>query len=338
MKKQQKLKYLSYLITPLNTLILLCLLAFTPTAVYAGSELFIHGEINDDDTITLPLYEGRSNGRVVWFIVTDASDGDLAEEFGVNRAQKLENASGTAAVQTGYFDDEGVLQFSSTVDFDPERIVVSGPDGFPPLQAEPGSIGEDGYSPLVQLSDGTILNAPHVANDSGVHDSAHDLDLDEGTVRIELVDGFARDKPILYISTESSSPVGAALEASTYAPALNAAPFVGGDGTDSSRASLAAITNGQTGINNRQRQGLNSALMGEGDPLNMLAWLPNQGRYSPLWDVFLSTWAPGENPTRQEDFFEIEDLAEEGQITAPDGGAWGPSGFIVNCPIVKRVD
>jgi hypothetical protein len=153
-----------------------------------------------------------------------------------------------------------------------------------------------------------------------------------------LVDGFARGKPVLYISTEASDPGGAALEGSTFAPALNAAPFVGGDGTDSSRASLAAITNGQTGVDNRQRQGLNSALMGEGDPLNMLAWLPNQGRYSPLWDVLLSTWAFGEKPKLQDRFADIEDLADDGEITAPDGSAWGPTGFIVNCAIVKRVN
>lgn len=293
------------LFNPLRALVLLGLLASISTSAYAGSKQFISGEINDDDTITLPLLEGRSNGQTVWFIITDASDDDFAEAFGANRAQKLENARGTTAIQTGFFDNNGVLHFTATVDFSPQRIIVPGPDGFPPLQAEPGSVAEDGYSPLVQLPDGTIVNAPHVANDSGVHDSADDLNMDDRTVRIELVDGFARDKPVLYISTESSSPVGAALEASTFAPSLNAAPFVGGDGTDSARASLAAITNGQTGVNNRQRQGLNSALMGEGDPLNMLAWLPNQGRYSPLWDVHLSTFAPGETPTRQEDFLTL---------------------------------
>ena len=323
---------------PLRGLVLLTMLAFASTAAYAGSKQFISGEINDNDTITVSLHEGRSNGQTVWFIVTDASDDEFAEAFGANRAQKLENARGTTAVQSGYFDNDGVLQFAATVDFSPARIVVPGPDGFPPLQAEPGSVGEPGYSPLVELPDGTILNAPHVANNTGVHDSAEDVNLDERSVRIELVDGFARDKPVLYISMEASDPVGAALEASTFAPALNAAPFIGGDGTDSSRASLAAITNGQTGLSNRQRQGLNSALMGEGDPLNMLTRLPNQGRYSPLWDVHLSTWAPGERPRRQEDFSDIEDLAEDGRITAPDGSAWGPSGFIVNCPIVKRVD
>ena len=44
------------------------------------------------------------------------------------------------------------------------------------------------------------------------------------------------------------------------------------------------------------RQGINSALLGEGDPLNVLAWTPNQGRYSPLWDVHVSQWAAGRTP------------------------------------------
>ena len=52
-----------------------------------------------------------------------------------------------------------------------------------------------------------------------------------------------------------------ALENVTYAPALNAAPFAGGDGTDSSRTTLVAFVNGQTGAGNPQRQGLNSALL-----------------------------------------------------------------------------
>ena len=42
--------------------------------------------------------------------------------------------------------------------------------------------------------------------------------------------------------------------------------------------------------------------------------------------------------SRQRDFFDIEALAEDGDITAPDGTRWGPSGFIVNCPIISRLD
>ena len=75
-----------------------------------------------------------------------------------------------------------------------------------------------------------------------------------------------------------------------------------------------------------------------GAPRNMLAWLPNQGRYSPLWDVHLSTFAAGVRPSLQTDFFDIEDLAEDGNVTTPDGSPWGPSNFVVNCPIIQRVE
>ena len=310
------------------------------THTFAGDRLFIESAtLNDDDTATFPIYEGRVGEETVWFILTDASDGDFADEFEINEADKLENARGSGAVQSAWIDDDGVFHFDATVDFSPERVIVPSPGtGFPPLVAEPGSVGELGYSPLAELPDGTIINAPHIANSTGLHDSAEDLDTNDRTVRIELVDGFARRKPVLYISTDASSPVAAALEGSTYAPALNDAPGLGNDGSDSSRSSLAAFTNGQTGVGNRDRQGLNSALLGEGDPINLLAWLPNQGRYSPLWDVFLTTWDNPADAELIERFADVEDLAEDGDVTAPDGTEWGPSNFIVNCPIVQRVD
>lgn len=79
---------------------------------------------------------------------------------------------------------------------------------------------------------------------------------------------------------------GAALEDATYAPALDAAPSVGDDSSASSRATLIGFINGQAGVTNPPRQGtINSALLGEGDPLPLLRWNPSQGRYSSLWDV-----------------------------------------------------
>lgn len=132
-----------------------------------------------------------------------------------------------------------------------------------------------------------------------------------------------------YVSTDSSDPAAAALEDVTYAPALNAAPFAGGDGTDSARASLAAFVNGQTGPNNPNRQGLNSAVLDGLDPLNNLAWNPSQGRYSPLWDVFAAGWtnaaiAAGKN-VRQTAFADVAKLAKDGLITAPGGAGFGPA-------------
>jgi len=132
--------------------------------------------------------------------------------------------------------------------------------------------------------------------------------------------------------------VAATLENVTLAPALNFAPTLDNDGTDSSRASLAAFVNGQTGAANPQRQGLNSAILDGLSPLNVLRWNPSQGRYSPLWDVHLTAWTPaaiaaGQN-LRQEDFGDILGLASHGLVTAPDGSPFAASGFIVNCPII----
>jgi len=152
--------------------------------------------------------------------------------------------------------------------------------------------------------------------------------------------GFSGGKKVRYVSTDSSNPVAAALEDATLAPALDAAPVPGGDGTDVARASLAAFVNGQTGAANPQRQGLNSAIADGLDPLNVLRWAPNQGRYSPLWDVHLAAWSSraiaARLNARQMDFGDVIGLASKALVTAPDGSPFAASGFIVDCPIVSE--
>src|SRR3954447_13440161 len=301
-----------------------------------GGAVFIpSAHENGDGTVTLPLHRGTSGGHDVWFVVLDASTSGAAQAFGANRSNKLANARGTTAVQKVSVHS-GVIDFPRTVDFSPDRAVTPGPTGFPPAAALPGAVGKPGYSPLIQLPDGSIVNAPQLANDTGRADKVVSLDAVRGTVRYKETDGFARGNPVRYVSTESSLDVAAALEDVTYAPALNAAPFAGGDGTDSARASLAAFVNGAIGAANPQRQGLNSAILDGLDPLNILAWAPNQGRYSPLWDVHLAAWAPGVAPTRQTEFAKVADLGRAGTVTAPDGTPFGASGFIVDCPIVSQ--
>ncbi len=309
-----------------------------PVAAHASAtsaRVFVPSAVvNADHTATLPLHRGRVGTQTVWYVVTEASDSNHAARWGASVSQKLANARGTAAVQKVTRDPDGTLVFPATVDFSPTHVIQGGPLGFPPAAAAPGAVGNAGYSPLVQLPDGTVLNAPQLANASGQADKVVRIDTGAGTVRYALTDGFSRGNAVVYLSTESSDPGAAAIEDVTYAPSLNAAPFAGGDGTDSARAGLAAFTNGPTGVTNPQRQGLNSALLGEGDPLNVLAWMPNQGRYSPLWDVHLTQWAPGVTPTRQTDFSKIADLGRSGRVTGFPGGAWGASGFIVDCPII----
>jgi len=102
---------------------------------------------------------------------------------------------------------------------------------------------------------------------------------------------------------------------------------------------LAGFVNGQTGANNPQRQGLNSALLDGLDPLQVVRWNPSQGRYSPIWDIHLTRWsdaivAAGQN-LRQTDYGTVQNLAQQGSVTAPDGSPFRASGFIVNCPIVS---
>ncbi|MDH5288860.1 MAG: hypothetical protein OEY41_02565, partial [Acidimicrobiia bacterium] len=117
-------------------------------------------------------------------------------------------------------------------------------------------------------------------------------------VTLALTDGFSRGDAVVYLSTDVSDHDVAALEGSTWASLLQQAPKAGDDSTASGRASLAAFVNGPTGADNPERQGVNSALLGDGDPLNVLAWTPNQGRYSPLWDVHITQWGVDRTPER----------------------------------------
>ena len=295
---------------------------------------------NPDGTVTLPLHRGTSRGRTVWYILLDSSSGDDAKARGINESQKLANARGSAAVQKATVSSNGTVDFPASVNFAfGMRSVVAGPQGFPPDSATYSAQGEDGYSPLIQLPDGTIENAPQVANDTGRAPKVRAIDFNALTVTLEETDGFQGGKAVKYLSTDSSHPVAAALENVTFAPALDQAPTLGNDGTDSSRTSLAAFVNGQTGAANPQRQGLDSAILDGLSPLNVLRWNPSQGRYSPLWDVHLAAWTPAAIAARmnlhQTDFGDVLGLASHGLVTAPDGTAFTASGFIVNCPIIS---
>jgi len=304
-----------------------------------GHTLFIKSAVeNANGTVTFPLYRGTSHGQTVYYVLVDASDGNFAQQFGINKSQKLANAANTAAVQKVTIVN-GVIDFRATVDFTPIRQVTPGPSGFPPAAAQPGAVGETGYSPLIQLPNGIIVNAPHIANSTGQADKVVSFDLIRNRVTYRETNAFQGGDPIKYVSFESSSPVAAALENATWAPALDSAPFLNDDSTESSRAPLAGFINGQTGANNPQRQGINSALLDGLDPLQVVRWNPSQGRYSPLWDVHLTKWADqivaaGQN-LRQTDYGTIENLAQQSQVTAPDGSPFTASGFIVNCPIVS---
>ncbi|HXZ25271.1 MAG TPA: hypothetical protein VEI24_03535 [Nitrospiria bacterium] len=291
--------------------------------------------------VTLPIFEGRRNGEPVWYVVTESSNKEDAERRGVNYALKLANAKGTIAVQKVGVKD-GLVQFLGSVDFSPERIVKPGPTGFPPAEAKPGAIGEPLYTPMIELPDGTVLNAPQIRNKTGVHDRLIRIDLVNHTATFRMTRGYFQGRTVYYTTFNASDPVVAAIEAGNYTPNLKATPDKGSNTPNSALTGLAPIVNGPTGKHNPQRQGLDSALMGEGDPFNIVEEIPAGDRallYSPMWDVHASVWSAMAMPVSTgralKDFTTVAQLAAKGQITGPDGKPWGPIGVVVNCPIIS---
>jgi hypothetical protein len=301
--------------------------------------------------VTYPLYRGTSNGRRVDYVITDASDLSAARALGVNYTPKLAQAAGTAAVQNSMSEigSGNGIDFPASVDFSPSRILVPGPAGFPPAQAQPGAVGEPGYSPLVRVvfrGRTVVLNAPQIANATGRADKI--VQLGQTDVSYRETDGCYDNESVHYASFDASNPVAAAIEDVTYAPALDATPAPGcsdaaAPAPTCARESLIAFTNGQTGASNSQRQGLNAAILDGPPPLNLLQEIPEQKSqfdYSPMWDVHLETWTDAAVEAglnlRQTDFSAALQQVTSGDATGfPAGTPFGPSGFIVNCPVVS---
>jgi hypothetical protein len=62
--------------------------------------------------------------------------------------------------------------------------------------------------------------------------------------------------------------------------------------------------------------------------------------YSPLWDLNLGVWTKDAIDkgyrSRLTLEFEVLEFVLKGFVTGPNGGSFGSTGLIVNCPIVWR--
>ncbi len=316
-------------------------------------------------TMTLPLYRGEmTDGTPVWYILTDTTDKANADALGLNHSAKLAYAGVEGGTRTATLNEDLTLTFDQgTVDFAPERVILpgEGETPFPPTTAEPGSVGDDEYTPLVTITNagGHVYNAPILAfgaeaeelqefcegepDNAVVHDRVLSICPDEATVTLQSVAGFSFGRPVMYISFDASDPMAAALESSTLAPGLGNIKVGSDDGAFSAVERLFAFVNGPTGADNPQRQGLDSVLSGDANgPLNVFGGVPTIALdYSPLWDMNLGAWTDeaidNDYRSRMIDEFQILAMAEGGFITGPDGAAFGSSGIIINCPIVMRL-
>ena len=329
-------------------------------------QLLKSGTIDEDKgTMTLPLYRGQTkDGKNVWYVLTDTNDKGNADALGLNYSAKLTFANVGKSARTARIEKNGTLTFDSgAVDFSPEHVIKAGaqPNPFPPTEFKAGAVGDANYSPLVRVENagGYIYNAPIVAFGTSAaqinfcgksvdHKLVHDKVIsicpegDGGTVTLALTPGFSFAKPVLYLSMDANKELPAAMENVTLAPALSDIPIGRDDSAFSGVERLFALVNGPTGRQNPQRQGFNSALLSEGPgPLNVLGGIPTVATdYSPMWDLNVGEWtkdaiAKGYRSRIIEEF-QMLGLVERGWITGPGGVRFGSTGFVVNCPIVKR--
>jgi len=317
-------------------------------------------------TATLPLRKGRNaDGTPVWFIITDTTDENISNLHGVNYAPKLAYALVSNVTRHAKIEKDGTMVFSGgSVDFKPALSIVPGPANapFPPKSFQPGSVGDDKYTPTVYIDTsgkGLILNAPVVSmaseaelnamcggkvDHSKVHDKVVAICPRDETVTLSLTLGFTFDKPIFYLSTEANDPLVASLETATYSPALKEVPFALEDASPGESAErIVVVVNGPRGIDNPHRQGLESALTDGRGPLNVLGGIPTINLdYSPYWRLFPAVWTKEAIDKgyryRITSALQAAELSTRGYLKSLDGGDFRAVGFVVNCPVVYRIN
>lgn len=306
--------------------------------------------------VVFPVHRGIANGHTVWYVLTDVSDANAAKQDGLIFAPVLANVGTTQTVTV----ENGMWHFAGAPQFSSDRVFKPGPTGFPPAAAEPGAKADDAYSPFVHLSGSSIVyNAPIIAVGDGPFDVVRHantaqrvlaLDPAAGTVTLLLADGFAGGKRVFYISTEASDPGAATIERATYDPAL-------GKSAASARLPIYVVANGQTGSANAKAQGLgfvaldgrlteNASASNSAELLasrNVLSSAPSvspngDASYTPLWDAYVGAWTKAAVQAHRDvqltSAAAVTQAVSAHELTGPDGKAFGPVGFAVNCPVV----
>ena len=294
----------------------------------------LHVDLNRN-IARVPLFKGSVGGTTVWYVIMDVSDEGLARELGINFAPRLANATNgcPGCVQEVRSSDSVLgraeVEFNGMIDFSPARIYVPGPMAFPPLEAQPGAIGDRKYTDLVRIQGTTaVYNAPMVAVGEGpfdvldhtnTNDRVMSIDTDNRTVDLLFIRAFSHGKDVFYFTFGATSALGAVLERGTFVPAQGLLPFQNGsEHPDGTRSAIFAFTNGQTGPTSPPAQGLrhvvidgllpqeanllNTALLEAlrigGDSHNVLDSFPTlrdprlARLYSPMWDTRLAVWSP----------------------------------------------
>jgi len=272
---------------------------------------------------------------------------------------------------------------SGFVDFSSQNLIVPGQSpNFWPIDASStaGSIGDADYTSLIFLeAERLVLNAPIIAGSSvtaddlnaycnGIpsgdtrastilHDKVVSICPSQNTVTLKMSYGVSFSRPFWYLAMDSSDKSLAALEGATWAPKMAgitsgcwetslcpteiAMTFV--NGHMNSDFTLPPTSLGANITNHPLRQGLNSAVQGEGPAIHVMGEIPTLGtQQSPLWDIWIAEWttqAVQEHLiTRVRDIFEGFGYSVEGLlINSPNGTELMSSAIVFNAPAVYRL-
>lgn len=337
--------------------------------------------VPEGPTARFPMFQGWEtlpNGerREGYYVITEASDSDLARELGVIFAPRMAAAIGSGGEQGSEWTEDGRLIFEGSVDFSPTRdLTAGGADGtlfgFPPASVTPGAVADANWSSYVVLPGTSIvINAQLVANSTGIHDripnpngnsqadeddfNNPNLDTTQASVVMQLLDGWHDGQPYYFhIVTDTSDPAPAAIELGVFAPRLANLPtfgvFPGG-----SMLPFSPTANGVTPDSNNPLgfQGLNTASLSDrqvNDPTNTFPIDPSDTTYAPMWDAHITEFTvPASERPILTSFDQINQLLEDG-ILIPFRGNANPSplanslsdlltatGAIINCPVITQ--
>lgn len=331
-------------------------------------------------TARFPMFQGwetTPNGvRESYYVITEASDRELATELGVIFAPRMANAIGSGGESNSQWTEDGRLIFEGWVDFSPTRDLTASDQvdllrGFPPAVVVPGAVASADWSSYIVLP-GTdiVINAQVVANESGIHDripnpngnsqadeddlNNPNLAIDQASVVMQLLDGWHDGDPFYFhIVTDTSDPAPAAIELGVFAPKLANLPsfgvFPGG-----SMLPFSPTANGRTSDNGDGLgfQGLNTASLAErqvNDPTNTFPIDPSDERYAPMWDAHVTEFTiPEEDRPILRSFDQINDLLADGTLipfrgnlnSAPLDNSLSSlltaTGAIINCPVISQ--
>ena len=282
------------------------------------------GKETSGPSVRLPMFKGweeiGSGTREAFYVITEASNKEVATELGVAYAPRMAEAKGSEGVQLGEFGEDGRLTFTGTVDFSFKRSLIAGNTGaegtddfgllsFPPLEANAGAIASDDWSSYVVLPSGVVINAQMVGNSTGLHDRIATLDTslsaqddmnnpnfspETASVVLQLLDGWQNgNQYFFHIVTDTSDPGPAAIEKGVFAPRLANIPsfgvFPGG-----AFLGFSPAANGNPERDSQGRiQGLNAAIDSENqdqDPTNTFPIDPLDVRFTPMWDAHICEW------------------------------------------------